>query len=137
MFTRILYIISEKQDEKNTVLELARQYNCVIYLTALSRTDQCPPPLTEGRTRRDTLQESHERRCWQDIYRLEEEFKRSGIKASVISQLGTINNIHSLASSTKADLILLPVSVLGDFDYELPEDTLINMPCPILLIPMQ
>lgn len=137
MFTRIIYIISEKQDEKNTVLKIARQYDCAIYLTALSRTDQCPPPLTEGRTRRDTLQELHERRCWQDIYRLEEEFKRNGVKASVISQLVTISNIHSLASSTQADLIILPVSVLGDFDYKLPEDTLINISCPILLIPMQ
>ncbi|MEO0070985.1 MAG: hypothetical protein ABIK39_02740 [candidate division WOR-3 bacterium] len=135
MFERILYIISEKQEEKHTVMEFARRHQSTVLLTAVSPVSPCPPPLQEGETRQAVRQEEHERRCWQDIYRLEDEFKKSGIKSSVVAQLGTIDNIRFLANSTHCDLIILPTSVLAEHDYRLPEELLPNLPCPIFFLP--
>lgn len=137
MFERILYIISEKQEEKHLVLELVQRHNSTLLLSALTPVGICPPPLTEGKTRQAVRQEDHERRCWQDIYRLEDEFKKAGIKASVVAQLGTLDNLQSLATSTRCDLIILPTNVLTDHDYRLPEELLANLPCQVLLLPVQ
>ncbi len=137
MFERILYIISEKEEEKHTVMEIARQYNSTVLLAAISPVPTCPPPLTEGKTRQVVRQEDYERQCWQDIYRLEDEFKKSGIKASVVAQLGAIDNLQSLVHNTHCDIIILPISVLSDYNFHLPEDFLPNLPCPLLLIPNQ
>lgn len=135
MFERILYIISEKQEEKHLVLELARQHQSTVFLSAISPVAACLPPRDEGETRQAVRREEYERRCWQDIYQLEDEFKKSGIKASVVAQLGTIDNIQLLANSTRCDIIILPTSILSDFDYQMPEELLPNLPCPLLLYP--
>ncbi len=134
MFERILYIISEKQEEKHQVMELARQQQSTVLLSAVSPVAECPSPRSEGETRQAVRKEEHERRCWQDIYRLEDEFKKSGIKASVVAQLGTLDNLQFLANSTRCDLIILPISILENFDYRLPEELLPSLPCPLLLI---
>jgi|UniRef100_A0A7V3V083 hypothetical protein len=134
MFERILYIISEKQEEKETVLNFARSHNSTVVLSGVNPLDGCPPPRTEGVTRQAVRAEDHERRCWQNIYRIEEEFKQSGIRASVIANLTTIDNLQFLASSIRCDIIILPVSILADNDYHLPEELLPNLPCPLLLI---
>ncbi len=137
MFKRILYIISEKREEKHLVMELARQDDATVLLTALNPVNPCPPPLTEGKTRQVVRQEDYERQCWQDIYRLEDELKKSGIKASVVAQLGTIDNLQSLAHNTQCDVIILPVSVLVDHNFRLPDELLPNLPCPLLMLPSQ
>lgn len=134
MFERILYIISEKQEEKHAVMELARRHQSTVLLSAISPVESCPPPRSEGETRQEVRREEHERQCWQDIYRLEDEFKKSGIKSSVVAQLGTLDNLQFLANSTRCDLVILPTSILADFDYRLPEELLPNLPCPLLLI---
>ncbi len=134
MFSRILYIISEKQEEKHQVMEFASQHQSTVLLSAVSPVAECPPPLSEGETRQAVRREEHERRCWQDIYRLEDEFKKSGIKASVVAQLGTIDNLQSLVNATRCDLVILPTNILEEFDFKLPEDLLPNLPCPLLLI---
>lgn len=135
MFERILYIISEKQEEKHLVLELAKIHTSTLLLSAMTPIGTCPPPLTEGKTRQAVRQEDYERHCWQNIYRLEDEFKKAGIKASVAAQLGTIDNLQSLATSTRCDLIILPTNVLAEHDYRLPEELLANLPCHVILIP--
>jgi hypothetical protein len=134
MFERILYIISEKQEEKETVLNFARHHNSTVLISGISPIDGCPPPRTEGATRQAVRAEDYERRCWQSIYRVEEEFKQSGVRASVVAHLTTIDNLQFLASSTRCDLIILPVTILADHDYRLPEELLPNLPCPLLLI---
>ncbi|MGQ9678802.1 MAG: hypothetical protein ACUVUD_05925 [bacterium] len=134
MFERILYIISEKQEEKHLVMELARQHQSTVLLSAINPIAECPPPRNEGETRQAVRREEHERRCWQNIYRLEDELKKSGIRASVVAHLSTIDNIQLLANSTRCDLIILPTSILSDFDYRLPEELLPNLPCPLLIL---
>ncbi len=137
MFERILYIISEKQEEKQTVLELAQRYKSTVLLAALSPVKPCPPPLTEGKTRQKVREEDYQRHCWQDIYRLEDEFKKSGVKASVVAQLGKIDDLHSLAHNTRCDIIVLPANTLADHNFQLPEELIPNLPCPIILMPAQ
>ncbi|MEO0005015.1 MAG: hypothetical protein ABIK18_04290 [candidate division WOR-3 bacterium] len=137
MFERILYIISEKQEEKHFVLDLVQKHSSTLLLSALTPVGKCPPPLTEGQTRQAQRQEEHERRCWQDIYRLEDEFKKAGVKASVVAQLGTIEELQSLVTKTHSDLCIIPTSVLADYDYSIPEELLANLPCQVLLFPSQ
>ncbi len=137
MFERILYIISEKQEEKGIVLELVTKHQSTLLLSALKSPDTCSPPLTEGKTRQAVRTENHERHCWEDVYRLEDEFKKAGIKASVVAQLATIDNLQSLAVTTRCDLIIIPTSVISDFNYHLPEELLANLPCQVLLLPSQ
>ncbi|MEO0020564.1 MAG: hypothetical protein ABIK48_00110 [candidate division WOR-3 bacterium] len=134
MFDRILYIISEKQEEKEIVMSFARQHNSTVLVSGVSPLDGCPPPRTEGATRQAVRAENYERQCWRSIYRVEEDLKQSGIRASVIAHLTTLDNLQFLANSTHCDLIILPVSILADHDYHLPEELLPNLPCPILLI---
>ncbi len=135
MFERILYIISEKQEEKHQVLTLVQKQQSTVLITAINPVANCPPSRTEGTTRQVVRIENYERRCWQNIYRLEEEFKQAGVKASVVAQLSTIDNIQFLASTTHCDLVILPISILADHDYQLPEELLPNLPCPLLLMP--
>lgn len=137
MFERILYIISEKQEEKHFVLDLVQKHSSTLLLSALTPVGKCLPPLTEGQTRQAQRQEDYERRCWRDIYRLEDEFKKSGVKASVVAHLGNLDNLQFLANSTRCDLVILPTSVLADHDYHLPEELLANLPCQVLLFSSQ
>lgn len=134
MFERILYIVSEKEEEKGIVLTLARAHGSIVLLSGLNPLDGCPPSRTEGATRQAVRIEEYERHCWQSIYRTEEEFKQSGIQASVVASLTTLDNLQLLANTIRCDLIILPVSVLADRDYRLPEELLPNLPCPILLM---
>lgn len=135
MFEKILYIISEKQEEKHLIIDFARQHRSTVLLTAVTPVTTCPSPLSEGETRQKVRKEEHEHRCWQDIYRVEDEFKKAGVKASVIAQLGTIDSIQLLANSTHCDLLVIPTSILAEHDYRLPEELLANIPCPLFFVP--
>jgi hypothetical protein len=133
MFERILYIVSEKQEEKSFVMDLARKHDSTVLLSGIMAAECRQQMHTEGQTRRNVLRENQERKCWLDLYSLEEEFKKGGIKSSVIAQEGNIDSIQLLASSTHCDLIVLATSNLADQDYRLPEELLPNLPCPIVL----
>lgn len=130
MFERILYVVSEKQEDKSFVLEMARKNQSTVLLSGIMARQEVT---TEGETRRKVVREEKERRSWHDIYRLEEEFKSSGIKSSVIAQEGDISSLQLLASTTHCDLIVLAASNLADKDYKLPEELLPNLPCPLVI----
>ncbi|MBN2536672.1 hypothetical protein JXB37_00175 [candidate division WOR-3 bacterium] len=133
MFERILYFVSEKQDDKHLVMELARSNGSTVFLSGIMDPECHHEVLADGNTRPEARREDSERKCWQDIYRLEEELKKAGVKSSVIAQEGKVENIQKLASSTHCDLIVLSAASLEDSDYQLPEDLLAELPCPLLL----
>lgn len=133
MFEKILYIVSEKQEEKNFVMELARKHGSTVLLSGIMTGEYRQEVRTDGQTRRNVLREDEERKSWQGLYRLEEEFKSSGIKSSVIAQEGDLDHLQLLASSTRCDLIVLAASNLADKDYKLPEELLPNLPCPLVI----
>ena len=133
MFKKILYIVSEKHEDKDFMLKLAKQHNSTVLLSGMLATKSRQQAKTEGPTRTKALREDQERKEWQDIYRLEEELKSAGVRSSVIAQEGSIDNIQMLATTTQCDLIILAASSLEDDDYKLPEDLLPNLPCPLII----
>jgi nucleotide-binding universal stress UspA family protein len=133
MFERILYIVSEKQEDKHFVLDLARKHGSTVLLSGIMVPECQLQVKTDSSTRARVIKEDQERRCWQDIYSLEEEFKASGIKSSVIAQEGSVDRIQQLASSTHCDLIVLAAGNLVDSDYKLPEELIPNLPCPLIV----
>ena len=132
MFEKILYIVGEKQDDKHFVMDLARSNESSVLLSGMMSRD-CRQVSTDGHTRTRVVNEETERRCWEDLYSLEEEMKKSGIKSSVMAQEGNVGNIQSLASSTHCNLVVLSAENLSDMDYRLPEDLLPNLPCPLII----
>ena len=139
LFRRILYVVSEKHDDKQLVLDLARAGNATVLLCAVINPDSCsgerPVRFAEGATRREARREEIERQCWLDIYAIEDEFKASGIRASVVAETGALEHIQTLASSTNCDLLVIAVSDLPDSDCPVPDDLLRNLPCPVLITP--
>ncbi|MFO7638342.1 MAG: universal stress protein [bacterium] len=139
LFGRILYVVSEKLDDKQLVTDLARAGNSAVLLCALidpdADCDDRPARLTDGMTRRRVRLEEQERQCWLDVYAVEEEFRSLGIRASVVARSTTFENIQALASSTGCDLLVLPASVLPAEDRPFPGNLLGNLPCPVLVTP--
>lgn len=133
MFDRILYIVSEKQEDKNFVMDLARRHGSTVLLSGIMAAERRQEARTDGQTRRNVLREDHERKSWHNLYRLEEELKSFGIKSSVIAQEGDIECLQLLASSTRCDLIVMAASNLADRDYKLPDELLPNLPCPLIV----
>ncbi len=133
MFKRILYLVSEKQEEKSFVMNLARLHQSTVFLAGLISSERRQDGHSEGASRVRALREERERKSWHDLYHLEEELKSSGIKSTVIAQQGNIDTIQLLASTTHCDLILLSASSLLEHDYKLPEELLPNLPCPLIL----
>jgi hypothetical protein len=132
MFERILCIVSEKQENKRFVMDLARANDSSLLLSGVMSRNRRQVS-TDGYTRNEVTRESTERKCWQDLYRLEEEFKRAGIKATVVAQQGGIENLRTLANSTHCSLILVSAHALADDDFRLPDDLIPNLPCPLLI----
>jgi len=133
MFERILYIVSEKQEDKHFVLELAHKHDSTVLLSAIMVPESQLQVKTDSSTRARVVKEDQERRCWQDIYALEEEFKAAGIKSSVIAQEGSVERIQQLASAAHCDLIVLAAGNLTDSDYRLPEELIPSLPCPLII----
>lgn len=133
MFKKILYIASEKQDEKRFVMDLARQHNSTVFLSAVMSPCHKSSLPTESRTRADVRREEQERRCWQDLYSLEQEFKAAGIKSSVVVQEGDVEQLRTLVTSTHCELVILAAGNLAERNYKLPEELLSHLPCPILI----
>ncbi len=134
MFKKILYIVSESQEEKRLVMDLARSGDSAVLLSALFAIGCNPQVRTEGRTHERVVKEDRERQCWHDLYELEEEFKAAGIKSSVMAREGGVADIHALAHNTGADLIILSAASLASANYRLPDEFLANLPCPILIV---
>jgi len=133
MFNKILYVVSEKQEEKQMVMELARVHNSAVLLSAMLAIGCGHEVSNEGATRKRVLREDHERKSWHDLYRLEEEFKAAGIKASVIAREGDVEDIHSVAHNTGSDLIVLSATSLAGVNYRLPDEFVAGLPCPIII----
>ena len=133
MFNEILYIVSEKQEDKQFVMKLAKENGATVLLSGIMVPECHLQVKTDSSTRARVIKEDQERRCWQDIYALEEEFKANGIKSSVIAQEGSLDKIQKLASSVNCDLIVLAASNLSDDDYQLPDELLPNLPCPLII----
>ena len=132
MFDRILYIVSDRQEDKHFVMALARaNASSVLMSGVMSRN--CRQVSTDGYTRNEVLREQTERKCWQDLYRLEEEFKQAGLKATVVAQQGGIENLRTLANSTHCNLVVISAAALADDDYRLPDDLVPNLPCPLMI----
>jgi hypothetical protein len=132
LFDKILYIVGEKQDDKHFVMDLARRNDSSVLLSGVM-SRECRQVTTDGHTRTKVVNEETERQCWEDLYSLEEEMKKAGIKSSVMAQEGNVGNIQSLASSTHCSLVVLSAESLSDDDYRLPEDLLPNLPCPLII----
>jgi len=133
MFKKILYVVSEKQEEKQMVKELARAHSSDVLLSAMLAIGCGHEVSHEGATRRRVLREDRERKCWQDLYRLEEEFKADGIKASVMAREGDVDDIQAVAHNTGSDLIILSSSSLAGDNYRLPDEFIPSLPCPIII----
>jgi len=133
MFKRILYIVSEKHQDKDFVMALARTYGSTVLMSAIAAAELCQPARTQGETRKETVREKEERKRWHDIYQLEDEFKSQGIKASVVCHEGSLDKLQLLANTTRCDLLVLSAGNLADHDYKLPEELLPNLPCPIII----
>ncbi len=133
MFKKILYIVSEKQEEKHLVMDLARRTDSTVLLSALFAIGCNRETTTDGDTRRMVVREERERKCWHDLYRLEEEFKAAGIKSSVMAREGDVEDIQTLAHNTGSDLVVLSSASLAGSNYRLPDEFLPTLPCPILI----
>ena len=133
MFEKILYIVSEKQDDKQFVMDLAKKHGSTVLLSAILHPESSLHLKTDSSTRARVLKEEQERKSWQDIYKLEEEFKAAGIRSSVMAQEGSIETIQLLATSTQCDLIVLAAGNLRDEDYRLPDDLIPNLSCPLII----
>lgn len=133
MFNKILYVVSEKQEEKHMVMELARAHHSAVLLSAMLAIGCGHEVSKEGATRRRVLREDHERKSWQDLYRLEEEFKAAGIKASVMAREGDVDDIQAVAHNSGSDLIILSSSSLAGDNYRLPDEFIAELPCPIII----
>jgi len=64
---------------------------------------------------------------------LEEEFKADGIKASVMAREGDVDDIQAVAHNTGSDLIVLSSSSLAGDNYQLPDEFIPSLPCPIII----
>lgn len=135
MFKKILYIVSESQKEKHLVMDIAHSGESTVLLSALFAIGCGPTVRIEGWTRGRVVREDRERKCWHELYRLEEEFKTAGIKASVMAREGGVDDIHAFAHNTGSDLIVLSASSLAASNYRLPDEFLVGLPCPILILP--
>ncbi len=134
MFKKILYIVSEKREEKHLVMDLARAGDSTVLLSALFAIGCGHEVTTEGATRRRVVREDRERKCWHDLYRLEEEFKAAGIKSTVMAREGDVDDILTLAHNTGSDLVVLSAASLAGSNYRLPDEFIAGLPCPILLV---
>jgi len=134
VFKRILYVVSESQEEKHLVMDLARRGDSVVLLSALFGADCGTQVRTEGRTHQRVVKEDRERRCWHGLYELEEEFKAAGIKSSVMAREGGVADIRALAHNTGADLIVLSAASLASANYRLPDEFLAGLLCPIVIV---
>jgi len=129
----VLYVTSQKQDEKGFVMDLAREHNSTVLMTALI-TKTCRSRLpTESLTRSEVRREEEERRCWEDLYALEQEFKAAGIRSSVVVHESDLDGLLSVVTSTHCNLVVLAAGVLADRNYVIPEELLANLPCPIIV----
>lgn len=132
MFERILYIVGERQEGRRLVVKLARPGNSAVLLSG-SMSPACLEGGRDGRTRNEVVREEAERKCWQDLYRLEEGLKQEGVRATVIAQSGGIENLRDLVNSTHCDLVLIPAGALTDGDRRLPGELIADLPCPLLI----
>jgi hypothetical protein len=135
MFNRILYIIGERPEDRQFVLELARTHASSVLLFALVTAEIPELQQTEGATHRRVLLEDRERKSWQRLYRLEGEFKAAGVKCSVMAQQGVVADVETLAHNTRCDLIVIGASSLADANYRLPDEFIPHLPCPIVILP--
>jgi hypothetical protein len=135
MFSRILFIVGEKPEDKHFVMELAKVHGSAVLLGALIAADSPEKERAEGTTHKKVLLEDRERLSWQRLYRLEEEFKAGGIRSSVTAQKGTMADVETLAHNTHSDLIIISASSLADSNYRLPDEFIPHLPCPIVVIP--
>jgi hypothetical protein len=135
LFNRILYILSEKPEDKHFIMELARLHGSSVLLTALMTAETVETQQSEGATHQRVLLEDRERKSWLRLYRLEAEFKAAGIKSSVMAQKGTVADIETLAHNTHSDLIVISASSLADSNYRLPDEFIPHLPCPIMVLP--
>jgi hypothetical protein len=135
VFNRILFILSEKPEDKHFVMELAKTHGSSVLLAALISGENPEVEKTEGATHRRVLMEDRERKSWQRLYRLEEEFKAAGIRSSVTAQQGTTADVETMAHNTHSDLIVVGASSLADANYRLPDEFIPHLPCPIIVIP--
>jgi hypothetical protein len=135
MFQRILYIVSDKPEDKYIVMELAKAHGSAVLLGALITMENAEKERTEGATHRRVLLEDRERKYWHYLYRLEEEFKAAGITSSVMAQGGSVADVETLAHNTRCDLIVLGASSLADTNYRLPDEFIPHLPCPIIVLP--
>jgi hypothetical protein len=134
MFKKILYIVSESQEEKHLVMDLARSGDSAVVLGALFAIGCGTLARTEGRTHERVTKEDRERQCWHDLYELEEGFKAAGIKSTVMAREGGVADIRTLAHNTGSDLIVLSASSLAGTNYRLPDEFLASLPCPIIIV---
>lgn len=135
MFKKILYIVSDSQEEKHLVMDIARPGGSTVLLSALFAIGCGTAVRTEGRTSERVVREDRQRKCWHDLYRLEEEFKAVGIKSSVMAREGGVDDIHAFAHNTGSDLIVLSAASLAASNYRLPDEFLVGLPCPIIILP--
>lgn len=133
MYKKILYIVSESQEEKHQVMDLAKANDSAVLLGALFKIGCSPSVHSEGQTRERVSREDRERRCWRDLYRLEEEFKAAGIKSSVMAREGDVADIQTFAHNTGTDLIVMSAESLAFANYRLPDEFLASLPCPVLI----
>ncbi len=134
MFKKILYIVSDSQEEKHLVMDLARTVDGDVLLSALFAIGCEGVGRTEGRTRERVVREDRERKCWHGLYSLEEEFKAAGIRSSVMAREGGIDDIQTLAHNTNSDLIVLSTASLAGSGFRLPDEFLASLPCPIIIV---
>ncbi len=134
MFNKILYIVSDNQEEKHLVMDLALKVDGSVLLSALFAIGCGTSVRTEGRTHDRVVREDRERKCWHDLYRLEEEFKTAGIRSSVMAREGGVSDIQTLAHNTGSDVIILSAASLAATNYRLPDEFLASLPCPIIIV---
>jgi hypothetical protein len=134
MFERILFVVSDKADDKRFVLELAQRHSSMVVLMALVGTETPEKQRSAGATHKRVLREDRERKGWQTLYHLEEEFKAAGVRASVMVHVGTVADIDTVGHNTRADIIVLPASLVADTNYHLPDEFIPQLPCPIVIL---
>ena len=134
MFKKIVLLTSKKKDTNNLAIELAKQQNSRLIVMAIIEPKQIIR-MAQGRDRKeDDVREELESNAWQELYQLESDFKKSKVEISLSLEETSIFELPSFLRSIKTDLLILPVEHLRYYNYELTEEFLTDLPCPVLLV---
>jgi hypothetical protein len=134
MFKKIVFLTSANREVNSLVLDLAKQPQSRLVLLALIEPKSITQISQTSGRKESAVREELENIAWQEIYHLENDFKKFGVKVTLFLKETSLFDIQSFLRSTKADLFILPVARLKNHNYKLTEEFITELSCPVLLV---